>query len=423
MDFDLYTGVYLITNLFTLAIIHRFMCAFFDEIIKPKWFVISTYASYFIITSAIYLIWDIPVLAMIVNLLLIFFITLNYKSKLMKKIVVALFFYIFMFITEVIVCAITGYFNFPAFNSGNYNNVTGIVIMRIISYLESIICYNIKSLKRNESVSIIQWFATLFIPISTLAIKIFIVDTGDATKLQIALSTIIILLINLLTFFLYNSLSKSYAKEKETAIISKEKEMYYNQCLLMQETNEHLQKFRHEIMNQFISMKELMNKNMYNELNMFIDKLTDNLEIKKIYSSTGNIVIDSIINYKLNLINNANIITEIAVPYSLNVDINDLVIILGNILDNAVKALNENDMESKMYFKLVYSQGRLIIKETNTYKTKIHCENGIIKSSKNDKSNHGYGLKNIEEAINRYEGYMEVNYNENIFSLDIIMFV
>lgn len=423
MDFDLYTWVYLITNLFTLAIVHRFMGAFFDEIIKPKWHIIISYALYFVFTSAMYLIWDIPVLAMIVNLILLFVITLNYGSSLRKKFFVVIFFYIFMLVTEVIVSAVTGYFSFLAFNSGSYSNVTGLVVMRIIAYLESIIFYNIKSLKRNDGVALKQWIATLFIPISTLAIKIFIVDTGNATKMQVILSTIIILLINLITFFLYNSLAKSYAKEKETALISKEKEMYYNQCLLMQETNEHLQAFRHEINNQFISMKELINKRMYNELDAFVEKLTDKLEIEKIYSNTGNVVVDSIINYKLNLLNNANVVTEIAVPSSLEVDINDLVIILGNILDNAVKALNENEQDSKLYFKLVYSQGRLLIKETNTYKTRICYENGKIQSSKADKVNHGLGLKNVEDAVKRHDGYMEINHNDNIFSIDIILFV
>ncbi len=423
MVFDAYTLVYLITNLFTLAIIHRFMSAFFDEIVKPKWHIIATYALYFISAGVMYLVWDIPALATVVNLISLYVITLNYSSGIRKRMFVVIFFYIFMLATEVIVCAVTGYFNFPIFNSGYYNNTTGLVIMRIIAYLETLIFYNIKALKRNDTVTILQWMATLFIPISTLVIKIFIVDNENSTQLQVILSTIIIFLINLLTFFLYNSLAKSYAKEKEAAIVSKEKEMYYNQCLLMQETNENLQKFRHEINNKFISMKELINKNMYNELSDFIDNLTDKLVIEKVYSNTGNVIADSIINYKLNLISDSDIVTEIAVPPSLDIDVNDLVVILGNILDNAVQALNENDGNSKLYFKLVYSQGRLIIKETNTYKTKICYENGEIQSSKSDKSNHGFGLKNIEEVVKRNNGYMEINHNDNIFSIDIILFV
>ena len=423
MVFDLYTWVYLITNLFTLAIIHRFMSTFFDEIITAKWKIIASYALYFITTSAVYLIWDIPVLAMTVNLLLLFIIVLNYRSSYRKRLFVILFFYIFMLVTEVLVCAVTGYFNFPAFNSGSYDNPTGLVVMRIIAYLETIIIYNVKSLRKNDSVSLAQWCITLFMPISTIVMKVFIVDTGNSTKFQVIISTIIIFFINIFTFFLYNSLAKSYAKEKEAALICKEKEMYYNQCLLMQETSEHLQRFKHEINNQFISMKEMISKGMYNELTDFLNNLTSRLEFEKIYSNTGNVVVDSIINYKLNLLSNVQIATEIAVPATLNLNVNDLVIILGNILDNAVNALNGDLYDSKLYIKVVYSQGRLIIKETNTYQTQICYENGEIQSSKQNKNSHGFGLKNIEEAVKRNEGYMEINHNENIFSIDIILFV
>lgn len=191
----------------------------------------------------------------------------------------------------------------------------------------------------------------------------------------------------------------------------------------MQETNNHLQKFRHEVNNQFISIKELINKSMYNELNNYIDNLASSIKIERIYSNTGNVIIDSIINYKLNLITDSDIVTEIAVPATLNIDINDLVIILGNILDNAIDAINDCECNSKLYVKVVYSQGRLIIKETNTYRTKILYENGEIQSSKLDKSNHGLGLKNIEDTVKRNDGYMEINHNENVFSIDIILFV
>lgn len=423
MDFDLYTWVYLITNLFSLVIIHKFVVSFFTEIINKKYICWLSYLLYFISTSIVYLLWDIPLLTLITNIIALFAIIMNYQASLKRKIIATLYIYIFMLVPELLIGAITNYFDFPMLSTGYYNNSTGLILVKIVTYVESLIFYNIKSIKRNHEVGILQWIASLFIPVSTLSMKLFLIDPSTSTKFGVVISTLFIFVINLMTFYLYDSLAESYNQRTKATLFEKEREMYFNQCLLMQETNEHLHKFRHEINNQFISMKELINKRMYNELDAFVEKLTDKLEIEKIYSNTGNVVVDSIINYKLNLLNNANVVTEIAVPSSLEVDINDLVIILGNILDNAVKALNENEQDSKLYFKLVYSQGRLLIKETNTYKTRICYENGKIQSSKADKVNHGLGLKNVEDAVKRHDGYMEINHNDNIFSIDIILFV
>lgn len=424
MDFDVYEWVYLITNLFSIAIVHRFVTAFFDERKSNVWICLLTYLIYFVFTSFVYLKWDIPILTMTVNLITVFIIALNYKSSINKRLLAVTFIYIFMLFPEVVISAATGYFNFPILKSGYYSNISGVVTIRIFTYLESLIFNNIVSVRKKQNIGGIQWITIIFIPVSTLFLKVFLIDSVQQDKFNVIASVIVILMINLVTFYFYDALSASYYQKINTSLIEKEKEMYYNQCLMMEESTKSLQKFRHDINNQFISIQELVKAEKYDKLRKYIETLSSQLKISKLYSTTGNIIIDSIVNFKLNSIINKNveIFTEIAVPDNLNIEINDTVVIIGNILDNAIDAIENNDAKGKIYFKLVYSQGRIIIKETNNYKTKICYENGEIQSSKTNKENHGLGLKNIEEAVKRHDGYMEINHTNDIFSIDIIIF-
>lgn len=425
MKFDLYTWAYLITNCFSIAIVHKFVTAFFDKRITKPVLCFLSYLSYFIFTSFVYLMWDIPVLTLAVNIITVFIVTLNYESNLKKKIVSVTFIYIFMLVPEVVVASLTGYFNFPVLSEGYYGNVSGVVIMRVLTYLEALIFYNIKTIKRHKTVGSIQWIATIFIPVSTLFLKVYLIDTKSVTKSDIIISTIIIFMINLLTFYLYDSLSASYIQKTKATVLAKEKEMYYNQCLMMQESTENLQRFKHDINNQFISMQQLIVSKKYDELEKQVFNLSEQLNITKIYSHTGNITVDSIINYKLNSLtsNNVEISTEIAVPETLSIEINDIVALVGNILDNAIYALKEVGPPGKLYFKLVYNRGRILIKETNNFKTEIKYVNGEITSTKSDSSEHGLGLKNIEKIVKKYNGYMEIEHSSNIFTLNIIMFL
>lgn len=137
--------------------------------------------------------WDIPVLTLAVNIITVFIVTLNYESNLKKKIVSVTFIYIFMLVPEVLISALTNYFDFPMFDTGYYNNITGVIIIRVITYLEALIFYNIKTIKRHQTVGGVQWIATIFIPISTLFLKIFLIDSESSTKTEIIISTIIIL--------------------------------------------------------------------------------------------------------------------------------------------------------------------------------------------------------------------------------------
>jgi len=60
-----------------------------------------------------------------------------------------------------------------------------------------------------------------------------------------------------------------------------------------------------------------------------------------LYSTSGNIVVDSIINYKLRSISDWNVAVtvDIVIPTELPIEIVDLSTILTNLLDNAVQAL------------------------------------------------------------------------------------
>ncbi|MCL2621356.1 MAG: hypothetical protein FWD97_10530 [Defluviitaleaceae bacterium] len=60
-----------------------------------------------------------------------------------------------------------------------------------------------------------------------------------------------------------------------------------------------------------------------------------NIDEGEVYSSTGNIAFDSIINFKLKNAAEDNIKLDLSlfIPPSINIEIADIVIVLGNLLD------------------------------------------------------------------------------------------
>ena len=83
----------------------------------------------------------------------------------------------------------------------------------------------------------------------------------------------------------------------------------------------------------------------YGKLDEASSKIDDILDSNKIYkneiSRTGNLVIDSLINYKFSLAQKEGIDMKcyVFVPDRLPFDGTDLCIILGNLLDNAMEAV------------------------------------------------------------------------------------
>lgn len=93
----------------------------------------------------------------------------------------------------------------------------------------------------------------------------------------------------------------------------------------------------------------------------------------------------------------------------------DLCVIFGNALDNAIEACDrvENE-ERQIYVYMMYSPQELTCRISNTAKKPEH---EIIKTSKSDKLNHGFGLENIKKTVEKYNGVVNIEQDEEKFTL------
>ena len=360
-----------------------------------------SYFLHFFATSIIYLCFDIPILTLTINFIILFVISLNYESNYKNKLMISFHILLLLLIPELVVGVFTGYIHFSFFNEAGYRNNIGAVSVRIITYMEALLIKNYKTIKSNNKVSNLEWTASIFIPIITLILEIMIIQSEDLSSIEVIVSLLLVLILNFIAFYLYDSLADSYRKLSDFAIMKKEN-------------------------NQFIILSELMDKHEYNLVQKHISDLFTKTENNIVYSTTGNIVIDGLINYKLQIAHDNNIVvdSEIAVPNNLTIDIADIVTILGNLLDNALSAvLALPEHKRKIGLKVVYNKDRLIIHSENPFNSEIKYLNGQIISSKDDIANHGYGLKNIERTVEKYDGYIEINHNYSVFKVDILLYI
>ena len=252
------------------------------------------------------------------------------------------------------------------------------------------------------------------------------VSNDNLTKDKVIASVAMLFIINVTAFHLYDSLTKSYVQQSKLSILETENALYSKQCEIMQSSTEELQGFRHDMNNQFIALSQLIKSEQYGDAERQLSHLTLLTKSKIIYSTSGNVIIDGLINYKLqNALNDRiKVKTEIAVPNRINIETTDLVAILGNLIDNALNALADVPEDRRsLTIKVVFSQGRLIVRTSNPYTGDILCTDGKIVSDKQNSKQHGYGLNNIAKSVNKYKGYMNIDYSSNTFTVDIIMYI
>ncbi|MCL2621064.1 MAG: GHKL domain-containing protein [Defluviitaleaceae bacterium] len=96
-------------------------------------------------------------------------------------------------------------------------------------------------------------------------------------------------------------------------------------------------------------------------------------------------------------------------------------------MDNALDAVSKAS-EKIIKLDVEFGKGGLFVKVENSfngeiiYATDTAEDRKRIASTKNSEE-HGYGLRNIQQSIEKYDGYMNTSHTENIFSSIVFLYV
>lgn len=417
----------IIANVFTVFVAHKYFTVFAEEK-RNKIFNMVSYILYglLMIISAVFI--DIPIVNLIVSIITVAAIALSYRIELKKALLLTAFYCFILFSGELVASALTGRVFIHPLIKGGYENVFGLYFSKILSYIMVLLLQSRKLYKGSQSPPLLYLSSALLIPSSSIAIAAMIMSIQGVTKMIVLISMSILVMINTLTFILYDRMSVYYENMMETAALKQQNIFYHNQLESMNERVRETRAVKHDIRNHFNMLEEYLKSNKTEEAVNYLKELKESEELlKENYVNTGNFVVDSILNYKLSGVHDLNVKTEleIFVPECINIDTVHLVSILTNLLDNATEALRamNTSADKILRLRIAYTKGRLIILLQNSYEGDIIYEDGNICSTKTDCELHGLGIENVKKALESYNGLLKINHNRGVFSAQVLIYL
>ena len=189
----------------------------------------------------------------------------------------------------------------------------------------------------------------------------------------------------------------------------------------MNQSNESINFLRHDMKNHFIAINSIVSDN--EELNNYINNILPFVDSLKEFAKSRNVVIDSILNYKLQEAANKNIEIELKlkIPMQLNINNSDITIILGNLLDNAIEAASK--AQNKKIKILIYLEKDIFsINIINTYNGTLLIENNKYRTTRANRKNHGLGLSSVDHVIKKYKGAVDITHTSSCFSVKVLIY-
>jgi hypothetical protein len=143
------------------------------------------------------------------------------------------------------------------------------------------------------------------------------------------------------------------------------------------------------------------------------------------YVFCKNSIVNAVLNVKYNLAMAEDItcIFQVDIKKTLLFDPVSLCSLIANTMDNAIEAGRQIADPDKRFIqlKMRYHNNYLSYEITNGKQTPVSIENGKIKTRKPDPSQHGYGLKNVKDIVEKYQGTLNISYTEERFTVTILI--
>jgi two-component system sensor histidine kinase AgrC len=419
-----YDMVYILGNLLMAFVIYKFMCVFYSDCKVRPVYVWLSYLCYFVLITCTHLFIRLPLAVMIANLVLLYLITFLYSGKLQKAILSVAIIYLTLMCIETTIVFLTGYLKLNLFMEFEYDSAFGIIVIRIVSYAFVLAINGFKNVKSEYPIPNVYWISLVIVPLGTI-LMLFTVFTSNSIAYSLVLISIVSAFsLNILTFYLYDQISNLISRKMDEKRTEERQKYYEHQLEMMKYTLANIKVLRHDLKNKLSPLYELATSGKTDELAKLLAELTDMCHFSKEYVASGNHNVDSIINYKLQDAKTKNITIEadILVPTELPIAMFDIADILGNLLDNAIEAV-ERISDRWINMKIRYTKGCLIIEISNSYDGLIQKDGNSFISHKQDKGNHGLGLKSIQTAAQRYDGAMKISHDEKKFKVKVLMYL
>lgn len=359
-----------------------------------------------------------------------------YEISLVKTLILVFFVQSIVTITDYIVIMILAKIYGDITTLGGASSLIGrliLILSRLILFAILIVISRISSKKRNNvtaDMSNKEWIQFLIFPIFTICAVMLMVNSvmksyhSDIVPVYYIIAIGLIVL-NLVVFHLISEILEHSRKMKEAQILRQQSIGQVGLYNSMRE-NYNIQRQRtHEYKNQIVCMDMLMKKKDYSKLEDYIGNISDGLDAQLDMVDTNNDVVNAILNAKYYeaIKNDVLFVLKINDLSDIKVSDEDIVTILSNLLDNAIEAAKQCNVGKRtVKIKLLSEDDVLTIAVSNTYKTEpMLTEDGYIRTTKNNKEEHGWGIRNIVATLEKYDAEYIIDYKNGEFVFSIMM--
>ncbi|KEH96901.1 sensor histidine kinase [Clostridium botulinum] len=304
--------------------------------------------------------------------------------------------------------------------------ITSSIIVQLANLSASRLCiilYRNKKIKMITYIQLLQFlifplFSCFYITVLMMYFQVYL-SIKDTTLIIISVISIIIL--NIFITNILESISKNNELKNKIVLYEEKSKIEYEYYNKLENNYKNSRKIIHDMKNHLQTIENLYSLNEYEDARKYTEDMYELFDkfVQKYY--TRNKVLNVIINDKVEKAKDLGInleckIGDIDLAFIKDID---LTTIFSNLLDNAIESTKGVLNHKNIVLKINRFNEFLVINIVNPIsECPIKNKDGFKSTKKNHK---GIGIENIKMTLDKYQGDMRIDYDEDIFKVNIVV--
>lgn len=313
------------------------------------------------------------------------------------------------------------------------NQITIHMTLLGVKLLAFVLFNIVKRVNRNTSnrMDIKNFLLYSVVPIASLGIIValayFNIDFNATRFAQVLLiiSGFLVVIGNILIFSVFDRYVESAEKLRQQELVITRMELEEKRYEQIETVNQEHAGFLHDIKHYMRTIGELAVESKENE----IVKILSELQIKVSDAETKmycpNRMLNTILNEKMKEADEKHIKMKLTIEPEFMIDQienMDLIVIMGNLLDNAIEAAQKCEQGYVNVYLFAQNNAYFsVLKIVNNFVGEVKTKDDRSLTCKEDKSKHGFGIQNVIATAEKYNGYLNIFHNDGTFTAIVIL--
>lgn len=272
---------------------------------------------------------------------------------------------------------------------------------------------------RGKFVSLTSWLQVLFYPLVSIVIIVLLAQVLFRTpenSLLLLFCVLALLVSDILSVFLLERIERQRQAIQDNLVLQQNLRLAADQVQALESAHDQQRQLTHDFKNQLAVLRNMAGTDTpREEMTRYLDSILESAAPAGSYVETHRLIANLLINQKMEEAKRGGIAFDVQLDDLSRFPLSDeaLVVVLSNLLDNAIEACEKIPPEGdrRIRLKMQTAEAASFLSVENTTAAPVKIVRNAVQTSKSDSLEHGYGLKNVCSTLDHAGAIYTMNYN------------